>query len=105
MKAQALALVGPPAERSIEQMHVDIAFLGMNGVAAGAGLTTPTWGEAATRARMIAAGRTAVVLADSSKLGAVSFARIAGLNDADLVVTDQGPPAGEIAALAEPAAA
>ena len=54
---------------------------------------------------MIAAGRTAVELADSSKLGALSFARIAGLDDADLLVTDQGPPAGEIAALAEPAAA
>ena len=54
---------------------------------------------------MIAAARTAVVLADSSMLGAVSFARIAGLDDVDLLVTDQGPPAGDIAALAKPATA
>ena len=99
VKEQTLALVGPLAERAIEQMHVDIAFLGMNGVAAGAGLTTPTWEEAATKARMIAAGRTAVVLADSSKLGAVSFARVAGLDEVDLLVTDDGAPAGEVEAL------
>ncbi len=99
VKERTLALVGPLAERAIEQMHVDIAFLGMNGVAAGAGLTTPTWEEAATKARMIAAGRTAIVLADSSKLGAVSFARVAGLDEVDLLVTDEGAPAGEVEAL------
>ena len=99
VKEQTLAMVGPLAERAIEQMHVDIAFLGMNGVAAGAGLTTPTWEEAATKARMIAAGRTAVVLADSSKLGAVSFARVAGLDEVDLLVTDDGAPAGEVEAI------
>jgi DeoR family fructose operon transcriptional repressor len=98
-KEQTLALVGPLAERSIEQMHVDIAFLGMNGVAIGAGLTTPTWEEAATKARMIASGRTAVVLADSSKLGAVSFARVAGLDEVDLLLTDENAPADMVEAL------
>ncbi|MGC8633176.1 MAG: DeoR/GlpR family DNA-binding transcription regulator [Candidatus Limnocylindrales bacterium] len=98
-KEQTLALVGPLAERSIEQMHVDIAFLGMNGVAVGAGLTTPTWEEAATKARMIASGRTAVVLADSSKLGAVSFARVAGLEEVDLLLTDDSAPADAVEAL------
>src|SRR5437867_1568046 len=34
VKESTLALVGPIAERSIEQMHVDIAFIGMNGVSA-----------------------------------------------------------------------
>lgn len=99
VKESTLALVGPLAERTIEHMHVDIAFLGMNGVSATAGLTTPTWEEAATKTRMISAARTAIVLADSSKLGAVSFARVAGLDEVDLLITDDGAPAAEVEAL------
>lgn len=99
VKESTLALVGPLAERAIEQMHVDIAFLGMNGVSETAGLTTPTWDEAATKSRMIAAARQAVILVDSSKLGAVTFARVAGLDEVDLLITDDGAPAATVEAL------
>jgi DeoR family transcriptional regulator, fructose operon transcriptional repressor len=99
VKEQTLALVGPLAERSIEQMHVDIAFIGMNGVSATAGLTTPTWEEAATKSRMIGAARVAVVLADSTKLGAVTFAHVAELDAIDLLITDETAPADQLVAL------
>jgi DeoR/GlpR family transcriptional regulator of sugar metabolism len=48
--------------------------VGHRGVSATAGLTTPTWEEASVKVRMIQAARLAVVLADSTKLGAVTFA-------------------------------
>jgi DeoR family fructose operon transcriptional repressor len=99
VKESTLALVGPIAERSIEQMHVDIAFIGMNGVSSGAGFTTPTWEEAATKVRMIRAGRLAVVLADSSKLGSVTFAHVARPDEVDLLITDQAASAAEVEAL------
>ena len=99
VKESTLALIGPLAERSIEQMHVDIAFIGMNGVSATAGLTTPTWEEASVKVRMIQAARLAVVLADSTKLGAVTFAHVAGLDEVDLLITDDGAPNGELEAL------
>lgn len=99
VKESTLALIGPMAERSIEQMHVDIAFIGMNGVSATAGLTTPTWEEAAVKVRMIQSARLAVVLADSAKLGAVTFAHVAGLDEVDLLITDDGAPNGELEAL------
>jgi DeoR/GlpR family transcriptional regulator of sugar metabolism len=99
VKESTLALIGPIAERSIEQMHVDIAFIGMNGVSATAGLTTPTLEEAATKARMIGAARLAVVLADSTKLGAVTFARVAGIDEVDVIITDGRAPAAELVAL------
>ncbi|HEY8870180.1 MAG TPA: DeoR/GlpR family DNA-binding transcription regulator [Candidatus Limnocylindrales bacterium] len=98
-KESTLALVGPLAERSIAEMHVDIAFLGMNGVSATAGFTTPTWEEAAAKARMIGSARLAVVLVDSTKLGAVTFAHVAGLDEVDLVITDDRAPADQIEAL------
>lgn len=99
VKESTLALVGPIAERSIEQMHVDIAFIGMNGVSSTAGFTTPTWEEAATKVRMIRAGRMAVVLADSSKLGTVTFAHVARPDEVDLLITGQAASAREVEAL------
>ena len=99
VKESTLALVGPIAERSIEQMHVDIAFIGMNGVSAAAGFTTPTWEEAATKSRMIRAGRVAVVVADGSKLGFATFAHVARLDEVDLLITDEVAPPSEVEAL------
>lgn len=99
VKESTLALVGPIAERSIEQMHVDIAFIGTNGVSAAGGFTTPTWEEAATKTRMIRAGRMAVVLADGSKLGSITFAHVATIDEVDLLITDEGASASEIEAL------
>ena len=99
VKESTLALVGPIAERSIEQMHVDIAFIGMNGVSAQGGFTTPTWEEAATKTRMIRAARMAVVLADGSKLGSVTFAHVARPEEVHLLITDESAPAAELEAL------
>ena len=99
VKESTLALVGPMAERSIEQMHVDIAFIGSNGVSATAGFTTPTLEEAATKQAMIRAARVSVVLADSSKLGAVTFAHVARPDEVHLLITDDAAPAAELEAL------
>jgi DeoR family transcriptional regulator, fructose operon transcriptional repressor len=99
VKESTLALVGPIAERSIEEMHVDIAFIGMNGVSAAAGFTTPTWEEAATKSRMIRASRAAVVVADGSKLGFATFAHVARLDEVDLLITDEAAAYSEIEAL------
>jgi len=99
VKESTLALVGPIAERSIEEMHVDIAFIGMNGVSSTEGFTTPTLEEAATKARMIRAGRATVVLADGSKLGFVTFAHVARVDEVDLLLTDEGAPGSEVQAL------
>jgi DeoR family fructose operon transcriptional repressor len=99
VKESTLALVGPMAERSIEQMHVDIAFIGMNGVSSTAGFTTPTLEEAATKTRMIRAARVAVVLADGSKLGTVTFAHVARPDEVHLLITDEGASPFEVEAL------
>ena len=101
VKEATLALVGPLAERAIEQMHPDIAFIGMNGVSVEAGFTTPTWEEAATKSRMIQAARVAVVLADNSKLGAVTFAHVARLDEVQVLITDDQASSDEVARLRE----
>jgi DeoR family fructose operon transcriptional repressor len=99
LRDRTVALVGPLAERAIDQLHVDIAFIGTNGVAVGAGFTTPTWEEASVKARMIGAATTAVVVADGSKVGEITFARICDLDAVDLLVTDESAPPAELTAL------
>lgn len=86
------ALVGPVTTHALETLRVDVLFLGVHGIDLRAGLTTPNLLEAETdRALVAAAGRT-VVVADHSKWGVVGLARIVGLADVDLVITDQGVP-------------
>lgn len=99
VKERTLALVGPLAERALERLHADVAFLGINGVTPEAGFTTPSLEEAAVKAALIRAAREVVVLADSSKLGQVSFAHVAALGEVDLLITDEEAPEPTLRAL------
>ncbi|PWD52371.1 D-beta-D-heptose 1-phosphate adenosyltransferase [Serinibacter arcticus] len=83
------AAVGDWAEHALQDICVDVAFLGANGVDVHRGFTTPHDVEAATKRAFIAASRRAVVLADSSKAGIVSFHRFARPDDVDLWITDE----------------
>lgn len=87
------ALVGPVAVRSLEVLHLDLVFLGVHGIDAQAGLTTPNLLEAETDRALVAAGRRVVVVADSSKWGRVGLTTIADLDAVHEVVTDDGLPA------------
>ena len=84
------AAVGEWAQRALEDLFVDVAFLGSNGIDAQRGFTTPHEVEAATKRAFVAAARRTVVLADSTKVGTVSFHRFARPEDVDLLITDEG---------------
>ncbi|GMA59138.1 hypothetical protein GCM10025858_36410 [Alicyclobacillus sacchari] len=68
-------------------VHVDIAFLGANGVDP-TGITTPNTLEAATKRAMVACAQTVCVVADRSKFGQVSFVRICEWKDVDVLYSD-----------------
>ncbi|GAB3548273.1 DeoR/GlpR family DNA-binding transcription regulator [Arthrobacter tumbae] len=85
------ALVGPIAASTVRSFNVDLCFMGAHGVDAQAGITTPNLAEADTnRAFAEQCGRL-VVLADSTKFGTVSLARIAGIERVHCIVTDSPP--------------
>lgn len=85
------ALVGPIATSTVRSFNVDLCFMGAHGVDASAGITTPNLAEADTnRAFAEQCGRL-VVLADSTKFGTVSLARIAGIDQVSCIVTDAQP--------------
>ncbi len=84
------ALVGPFAVAALRSIHLDQVFLGVHGLDARAGLTTPNMLEAETDRALIDAGRKLVVVADHTKWGAVGMNTISGLDRVDVWVTDAG---------------
>lgn len=93
LRHETLAMVGPVAERTLDMVRVDKVFLAINGVDAENGLTTPAIAEAEMKRRMIRAGKQVILLADHSKYGKVSFARVSGLQEIHHMITDAGIPA------------
>jgi DeoR family fructose operon transcriptional repressor len=77
------ALVGPLATSALKRLHVDVLFLGVHGVDADAGFTTPNVLEAETDRAFVAAARRVVVLADHTKWGTYGISTIAALDEAD----------------------
>jgi DeoR/GlpR family transcriptional regulator of sugar metabolism len=95
------ALAGPVADAAIGALNVDVLFLGVHGMSARTGFTTPNLMEAGTDRRLVAAARRLVVLADHTKWETVGIATIAPLDEADVVITDSGLSAEARAQLAE----
>jgi len=95
------ALVGPTAESFLDSHHVDVLFIGTNGLDAEAGLTTPNEAEAAVKSRLVAQAGRVVLVADSSKFGEQSFVTFTDLDAVDTLVTEQTPTGALAEALAD----
>lgn len=102
LRKHTMALVGPAAESFLRTITADRVFLGINGISPERGLTTPNLLEAATKRAMVQAASEVVVVADHTKLGRVTFAHVADLEQVDRLVCDEpaGERAGEKRALA-----
>jgi DeoR family transcriptional regulator of aga operon len=90
-RVESYELVGPLAEASLAGLNVDQVFVGVDGISARAGLTTHHEVEAHTNRALISCARRVVVVADSSKIGQVAFARICELDRVDELITDAQP--------------
>lgn len=86
------ALVGPFAVAAIRSLNLDQLFLGVHGFSDRSGFTTPNLMEAETDRALVTAARRLVVIADHTKWETVGISTIAGLADADVLVTDTGLP-------------
>src|SRR5207247_133067 len=87
-RSESYELVGPLAEQSLEELNLDIVFVGVDGIDPDAGLTTHHEIEAHTNRALIDRSRLDVVVADDSKIGQVGFARICELSRIDEIITD-----------------
>lgn len=87
LRPQQHSLVEPLAGVLLDRMHLDLAILGCTGVAADAGITNVNLPEAEMKRRIADAAGRLVVVADGSKLGAVSMAPVWRLDQVDLLLT------------------
>ncbi|KAF4409476.1 MULTISPECIES: DeoR/GlpR family DNA-binding transcription regulator [Streptomyces] len=95
------SLVGPVADQAIRSLHFDMLFLGVHGISAEAGLSTPNLAEAETNRHFVRSARRVVVVADHTKWGTVGLSSFAALAEVDALVTDAGLPAPARAEIAE----
>jgi DeoR/GlpR family transcriptional regulator of sugar metabolism len=86
------AFVGPQAEEMMASLHADHFFLPTVGIDLSFGLTTLDILEAQLNSKMIRAAREVTVLADSTKFGHRSLARIAGVSSVHRIITDANAP-------------
>lgn len=87
-----MSLVGPFAEKCLETIKVDKAFMATNGIDHREGLTTPNLLEADIKRKMISRSDQVILMADSTKFNQISFSRFADLNDVSVCITDNGIP-------------
>src|SRR5262249_60945670 len=83
-------LVGITALSPFRWLHCVVLCLGVHGVTADAGLTTPNLLEAETDRALVAASARRIVVADHTKWGVRGLSKIAGLEDVHVFVSDSG---------------
>ncbi len=95
------SLVDPMGSFVFENINVATAFIGCNGVHPEYGVTNVNLPEAEMKRKMVAAAQRTVVIADGSKLGNISVAKVADLSDIDQLITGPSAPEGVVAELGE----
>jgi DeoR family transcriptional regulator of aga operon len=91
-RPQSYELIGPFAAATLEEISLDIAFLGVDAIDVERGASAHNEGEAAVNRLMAARAAQVVVVTDSSKLSHRAFTRICGVKEIDALVTDTAAP-------------
>lgn len=87
-RRQSYELVGPLVGDTINELTLDLAILGVDGLNPEFGATTVHEGEAEVSRQLASVAKRVMVAADSTKLGKTTFARICPLEKIDVLVTD-----------------
>jgi len=82
------AIFGPTSEQLLQNIHVDVCFLGAHAIHLEAGITAPTFEKASIKQQMIKAAEATWVVADSSKFDQKSFTKVCELSRLDGWITD-----------------
>lgn len=97
----SLSFVGPLAERSLEQYHVEKVFFSCKGVHLDRGASESNELQALLKQKMIAIADETYLLADYSKFGVRAFASVCGLEQIQHVITDSRTDADTLLRLRE----
>jgi DeoR/GlpR family transcriptional regulator of sugar metabolism len=93
------SLVGDYAEGAFADLRFDTFVIGVGGIEGSAGLTEYNLDDARVKRSALGSAQRRIVVADSSKLGRVAFARICPLEQVDVLVTDSDAGPDDLAVL------
>jgi DeoR/GlpR family transcriptional regulator of sugar metabolism len=80
--------LGPSAERTLDQYHVDKVFLSCKGIHLERGISESNEMQALVKKKMIDIADKVYLLADTSKFGVQAFTYFAALEEIDEIITD-----------------
>ncbi|GAA2789530.1 DeoR/GlpR family DNA-binding transcription regulator [Saccharopolyspora taberi] len=92
-RQQSFELTGPLATRILEEITLDLLFLGVDAIDPELGAYAHHEGEACINRLMASRAEQVVVVADSSKLGQRAFARICPAGSVHTLITNDDAPA------------
>lgn len=98
-RARTAEMVGHVAERTLGDVNLDVAIIGVDGISRERGLTTYDTAEAYVNRVLVSRARETWIVADHSKLGQVRPAVIAPVDAATRIITDQSADADQLAEL------
>jgi DeoR/GlpR family transcriptional regulator of sugar metabolism len=91
-------LVGDPGHAFLASVHADMCLLGIHAIS-GSLLTEATFEGAAVKRAMLQAARRRILLADSSKFQVPALSTVCDVSLIDELITDDGIPDEQLAAL------
>jgi DeoR/GlpR family transcriptional regulator of sugar metabolism len=94
-----LALTGPLTEASLAALRFDTAVIGCCGLTAAHGVTGHDLADAAVKRAAMRSAARVIAAADAAKFSRTALAVVAPVSELDVVVTDTGAPADEVAAV------
>lgn len=100
LRAQSLELVGVLAENTFNAINVGTAILGTDGISAEGGVTTHDETEARTNNAMVTHAGRAIVVADGTKIGRLTLAKVADIGQIDVLITDDSADRAELERIA-----
>lgn len=89
LREKSYSLVGPEAERTMQNYYFDKLFLGVDGLDFKHGLTTSNPLEAQLNRVMVERSSSIIAVTDSTKFGRHSFSYICDLTPIDMIITDE----------------
>jgi DeoR/GlpR family transcriptional regulator of sugar metabolism len=89
VRAAEHGLFGTGAERAFVDYNFDTYVMSASGVDAIAGVTEFNADDAAVKRAALGSVRRTILVADSAKLDVVTYANVCGLEDVDVLVTDE----------------
>lgn len=92
LRRKNMAFYGGLTVEAIDALHVDVLFLGVDGLDLERGITTHYEPEAMLNRKIVEAARQVVAITDSAKFGRICLHRIIPVSGLDMLITDTDAP-------------